>query len=223
MTAEQTLRAIGEVGIVPVIRARSSEEALAATRAVLEGGIPIAEITMTVPGALDVIRALRREFGDRVRVGAGTVLSPEMAAHCISAGAEFIVSPGLDVKTIELCAYYDKAVCPGALTPTEVITALHAGASLVKVFPCSAVGGPKYLRALRGPLPDAQLIPTGGVNLSTAEAYLCAGAFALGVGSELVDPALLRSGETAAISKNAERLSALVRETRRLLSRREVV
>jgi 2-dehydro-3-deoxyphosphogluconate aldolase/(4S)-4-hydroxy-2-oxoglutarate aldolase len=205
---------IEEVGIVPVVRAPSPELAIRAAEAVLAGGISIFEITMTVPDAAGVIRALRERFGDRALVGAGTVLSAADARHCIEAGARFIVSPGLDLGTIEATHAAGLPIMPGALTPTEVITAWKAGAEMVKIFPASAMGGPKYLRALRGPLPQVKLLPTGGVNETTAGDYIAAGASALGVGSELVDMAALKAGDDATITARARALVAAVKAAR---------
>jgi len=171
------------VGIVPVVRAPSPELAMRAAEAVLAGGISIFEITMTVPNAPAVIRALVEKLGERAVVGAGTVLDAEAAHTCIAAGAAFIVSPGLDLPTIAAAHERGVPIMPGALTPTEVITAWKAGADMVKIFPASAVGGPKYIKALKGPLPDVKMLPTGGVNAQTAGDFIAAGAAALGVGS----------------------------------------
>ena len=161
-------RRIEEVGIVPVVRTPTPELAARAAAAVMEGGISIFEITMTVPNAVEVIRALVERFGDRALVGAGTVLDVAGANACIDAGAAFIVSPGFDAATVAAVRARDTVVMPGALTPTEVITAWKAGADVVKIFPASAAGGAPYLRALRGPLPQVKLMPTGGVNINTA-------------------------------------------------------
>ena len=188
---------VEEVGIVPVVRAPSPELAMRAAEAVLAGGISIFEITMTVPDAPAVIRALVERLGNRAVVGAGTVLDAEAARRCIEAGAAFIVSPGLDLGTIAAAHERGVPIMPGALTPTEVITAWKAGADMVKIFPASAVGGPKYLKALKGPLPDVKMLPTGGVNAQTAGEFIAAGACALGVGSELVDIAALSRGDDA--------------------------
>src|SRR5437868_8153652 len=158
---------IVEVGVIPVVRASSPREALDAARAVCEGGIPIVEITMTVPGAVDVIRELTRTTS-RVLVGAGTVLNAEMARRCLDAGAEFLVSPGFNLETVKLAGREGKLMMAGALTPTEIIAAWDAGSDFVKVFPCGQVGGAKYIKALRGPLPQSPLVPTGGGNLNTA-------------------------------------------------------
>ena len=199
-------RRIEAVGIVPVVRAPSPELAMRAAEAVLAGGISIFEITMTVPNATAAIRSLVDRLGDRAIVGAGTVLDAEAARACIEAGAAFIVSPGLDLPTIAAAHERGVPIMPGALTPTEVITAWKAGADMVKIFPASAVGGPKYLKALRGPLPDVKLLPTGGVNAQTAGEYIAAGAAALGVGSELVDTAALARGDDAVVTARAREL-----------------
>jgi len=197
-----------------VLRAPSAETAIAAASAIESGGVPILEITITVPGAIGVIRAVVESSQGRVLVGAGTVLDPETARACILAGAEFIVSPSLNVKTIELCRRYAIPVIPGALTPTEIVTAWEAGADCVKIFPCSAVGGAKYLTALKGPLPQIDLIPTGGVSLSTAAEFLAAGAFALGVGGDLVDLKALKSGKPEVITENARKYVTVVKQAR---------
>jgi 2-dehydro-3-deoxyphosphogluconate aldolase/(4S)-4-hydroxy-2-oxoglutarate aldolase len=203
-----------EVALVPVVRAASAEQALAAVEAILEGGISVFEITLTVPGAVQLIQKLSQRFDGRALIGAGTVLSAEQAAECIDAGARFIVSPGLDAATVALAQKRGIACMPGALTPTEVITAWKLGADMVKVFPCSAMGGASYVRALRGPLPQVKLLPTGGVNASTAREYLAAGASALGIGSELVDAKALAAGETGVITARAKELVDAVRAAR---------
>lgn len=214
MNKEQILRQIHKVGLVPVLRAPSAEAAIAAAAAIEAGGVPLLEVTMTVPGAIEVIAAIAKAHQGRVLVGAGTVLDPETARACILAGAQFVVSPALNVKTIELCHRYSVPVIPGALTPTEIVTAWEAGADVVKVFPCSAVGGAKYLSALKGPLPQIQLIPTGGVSLATAADFLAAGAFALGVGSDLVDVSALKDGKPELITENARKYLAIVERAR---------
>jgi 2-dehydro-3-deoxyphosphogluconate aldolase/(4S)-4-hydroxy-2-oxoglutarate aldolase len=210
MHKSAVLKKIREVGLVPVLRADSEEEALAIAYALEAGGVTILEVTMTVPGAIDAIRRLASEAGDRILVGAGTVLDPETARACMLAGAEFIVSPALNIKTIEICRRYDVAVFPGALTPTEVITAWQAGADAVKVFPCSALGGAKYLKALKAPLPQVEVIPTGGVSLATAAEFLEAGAIALGVGGDLVDNKAIRAGKPEVITENARKYLEIV-------------
>src|SRR5467141_198196 len=203
-----------EIGIVPVVRASSPGEARIAADAVCQGGIPIVEITMTVPGALEVIRELARNSPSDVLVGAGTVLNREAARRCLDAGAQFLVSPGLNLQTVEFAVREEKLMMAGALTPTEVITAWEAGSDFVKVFPCGQVGGAKYIKALKGPLPQIPLVPTGGVNLNTAAEFIEAGAAALGVGGELVEGEALKSGNPAAIVSNARRFAAIVKETR---------
>jgi len=215
MTREQILQQIKKVGLVPVLRAPSAEIAVAAALAIEKGGVPIVEVTMTVPGAIDVIREMVRSSQGRVLVGAGTVLDPETARACMLVGAQFVVSPSLNVKTIEVCRRYGVPVIPGALTPTEVVTAWEAGADVVKVFPCSAVGGPKYLVALKGPLPQIDLIPTGGVSLATAADFLAAGAFALGVGGDLVDTKAIADGMPEVVTENARKYLAIVEQARR--------
>ena len=205
---------IEELGLVPVLRLPSAALVERAVEALLNGGVSIFEVTMTVPGAVDVIRTLSERFGSRALVGAGTVLSASDAKACIDAGARFIVSPGLDLATIEAAHARDVAIMPGVLTPTEVITAWKAKADMVKIFPCSAVGGAKYLRALKGPFPDVKMLPTGGVNVTTAPEYIAAGAAALGIGSELVDRAVLEAGRDVELTERARELVAVIRAAR---------
>jgi len=207
-----------EIGIVPVVRASSAGEACAAADAVCQGGIPIVEITMTVPGAVDVIRELVKNCTSDVLVGAGTVLNPEAARRCLDAGAQFLVSPGLNLKTVELAVREGKLIMAGALTPTEVITAWDAGADFVKIFPCGQVGGAKYIKALRGPLPQIPLVPTGGVNLNTAAEFIEAGAVALGIGGELVQAEALKSNKPEIIVENARKFLAIVKQARAQLA-----
>jgi 2-dehydro-3-deoxyphosphogluconate aldolase/(4S)-4-hydroxy-2-oxoglutarate aldolase len=211
------LKRIEAVGVVPVVRASSSDEAVAIADVIRDGGIPILEITMTVPGAIAVIAELSKRYGDEVLVGAGTVLDAETARSCIAAGAQFIVSPALNLQTIELCKLQRIAVFPGALTPTEVVTAWDAGADAVKVFPCSAMGGASYLRALKAPLPDVKLVPTGGVSLATAKDFISAGAWAIGVGSDLVDTKAIKEGRSESVVEAARSYVAAVREARAAL------
>jgi 2-dehydro-3-deoxyphosphogluconate aldolase/(4S)-4-hydroxy-2-oxoglutarate aldolase len=210
MHKSEVLNKIREVGLVPVLRADSEEEALAIAYALEAGGVTVLEVTMTVPGAIDAIGRLAAEAGDRILIGAGTVLDPETARACILAGAQFIVSPALNLRTIELCRRYSVAVFPGGLTPTEIVTAWEAGADAVKVFPCSAVGGAKYLKAIKAPLPQIELIPTGGVSLATAAEFLEAGAIALGVGGDLVDNKAIRAGKPEVITENARKYLEIV-------------
>ncbi len=205
---------ITEIGIVPVVRASSPRDARIAADAVCEGGIPIVEITMTVPGAIDVIRELTKNAASEVLVGAGTVLNAEAARRCLDAGAQFLVSPGLNLQTVELAVREGKLMMAGALTPTEIITAWEAGSDFVKVFPCGQVGGPKYIKALKGPLPQVPLVPTGGVNLDTAAEFIQAGAAALGVGGELVQAEALKSNKPEIIVENARKFLAIVKQAR---------
>ncbi len=203
-----------EIGLVPVLRASSVQEAITIANAIADGGVPVLEITMTVPGAIQVMEKLAEQAGGKLLIGAGTVLDPETARACILAGAQFVVSPALNVKTIEMCRRYSVPIIPGALTPTEVIAAWQAGADVVKVFPCSAMGGASYLKALKAPLPQVELIPTGGVSLATAATFLEAGAFALGVGGDLVDNKAVAQGHPEVITENAKKYLAIVREFR---------
>jgi len=212
MHKREILTAIVDIGIVPIVRAESPSSAIRAVEAVINGGIRAAEITMTTPGALQALEKLAGELGERIVLGAGTVLDPETARACILAGAQFIVTPTLRPATIEVARRYSRVIIPGALTPTEVLTAWEAGADMVKVFPCDNVGGPKYIKALKAPLPQVEMIPTGGVNLETAGAFLKAGACAVAVGSELVDSASVRSGGFDVIEDRARRfLEAIAR------------
>jgi 2-dehydro-3-deoxyphosphogluconate aldolase/(4S)-4-hydroxy-2-oxoglutarate aldolase len=218
MNKQKVRDRILEIGIVPVVRASSAREARMAADAVCDGGIPIVEITMTVPGAVDVIRELSKSAGSDVLIGAGTVLSAEAARRCLDAGAQFLVSPGLNLKTVEFAGREDKLIMAGALTPTEVITAWEAGADFVKVFPCGQVGGAKYIKALKGPFPEVPLVPTGGVNLTTAAEFIEAGAAALGIGGELVQADALRSNKPEIIVENARKFLAIVKQTRERLA-----
>jgi 2-dehydro-3-deoxyphosphogluconate aldolase/(4S)-4-hydroxy-2-oxoglutarate aldolase len=203
-----------QIGIVPVVRASSPGEARTAAECVCKGGIPIVEITMTVPGAIDVIRELAKHTASELLVGAGTVLNAETAQRCLDAGAQFLVSPGFKAETVALAVRARTLIMAGALTPTEVITAWEAGADFVKVFPCGQVGGARYIKALKGPLPDIAMVPTGGVNLNTAAEFLEAGAAALGIGGELVHPDHLKSGNTESIVENARKFLAIVAQIR---------
>lgn len=214
MNKAAIINQIIDTGLIPVIRAESSDIAMRAVDAIREGGISVLEITMTVPGAIRVIEEVVRRFGDDAIVGAGTVLDSETARACMLAGAQFIVSPALDLRTISCCRRYSVPVMPGAMTPSEVVTAWKAGADLVKVFPANAVGGPGYIKALKAPLPQIQLVPTGGVSLKTAADFIKAGASALGVGSDLVDTAALRAGEDKAITSRARQFIEIVKSAR---------
>jgi 2-dehydro-3-deoxyphosphogluconate aldolase / (4S)-4-hydroxy-2-oxoglutarate aldolase len=214
MTIDQVVQRIGEVGIVPVIRASRTDDALRAVDAICAGGITIVEITMTVPKALDAIASIARENGSAVLLGAGTVTTAEQAKMCIDAGVQFIVSPGLSPPVMATAQAKAVLAIPGALTPTELMNAQAHGARLAKIFPCTAVGGASYLKSLRGPFPELALIPTGGVNASNAADYISAGAFALGVGSELVNAQALKDGKTILITEAARSLLRAVEAAR---------
>jgi len=214
MTKEQILSGITEIGIVPVVRTSSAESAIKAIDAIYRGGIRAAEITMTVPGALRALEKVADQFGDKLVLGAGTVLDTETARACMLAGAEFLVAPGLKLSVIEIAKRYSKVICPGALTPTEVLAAWEAGSDIVKIFPCGNVGGPKYIKALRGPFPHIEMIPTGGVNLETAGEFLKAGACAVAVGGELVDAKIIREGRYDVIEERARQYLAVIARAR---------
>jgi 2-dehydro-3-deoxyphosphogluconate aldolase / (4S)-4-hydroxy-2-oxoglutarate aldolase len=213
MSREETLGRILDGGIVAVIRAETGEHLVRVIGTLAEEGITATEITFTVPDAIDVIRQVRRELGDAVVLGAGTVLDPETARAALLAGAEYIVSPTVNLDVIRLCRRYDAVVMPGALTPTEVLSAWEAGADVVKIFPAD-LGGPPYLKTLRGPLPQVRLMPTGGVDLTTAEAFLQAGACCLGVGSQLVEPKAVAAGDFARLRDLARQYADIVRRFR---------
>ncbi|MBB5344040.1 bifunctional 4-hydroxy-2-oxoglutarate aldolase/2-dehydro-3-deoxy-phosphogluconate aldolase [Tunturibacter empetritectus] len=213
MEKAAVLRELREIGLVPVLRADSIEQAMALADAIAAGGVTVLEVTMTVPGAIEVMRRLAEQRPE-ILIGAGTVLDAETARMCILEGAQFVVSPALNVATIEMCHRYSVAVLPGALTPTEIVTAWQAGADVVKVFPASAMGGPKYLTSLKGPLPQIEMIPTGGVMLGTAAEFLEGGAFALGVGSDLVDKKMIAEGRPEVITDIARRYLEIVRAFR---------
>jgi len=209
---------IEQIGIIPVIRASSSREACVAAEAVQKAGIPIVEITMTVPGAIEVIRELAKSCGNEVLIGAGTVLNAEDARRCLDAGAQFLVTPGFNRATVDFAARESKLIMAGALTPTEVIEAWTAGSDLVKVFPCGQVGGAKYIKALKGPLPQIPLVPTGGVNLSTAAEFIEAGAAALGIGGELIHPQALKENNPELIVETGRKFLQIVSAARAKLA-----
>src|SRR5215469_15208394 len=214
MTAKEILAFITGVGIVPVVRTASADHAIQAVEACYHGGIRAAEITMTVPGAIRALEKVADKFGGKLVLGAGTVLDPETARACMLAGAEFFVTPSLRVSTIEIAKRYSKVICPGALTPTEVLTAWESGADVVKIFPCGNVGGAKYIKALKGPFPQIEMIPTGGVNLETVGDFLKAGACAVGVGGELVDGKCMKEGRYDIIEERARQFRAAVAQAR---------
>jgi 2-dehydro-3-deoxyphosphogluconate aldolase/(4S)-4-hydroxy-2-oxoglutarate aldolase len=204
---------IQETGVIAIMRAKSSDQLLAAADAIKAGGVQAIEVTMTTPGALDVIRQATERYGADVLFGVGSVLDPESARAAILAGAQFVVCPTLNLKTIELCHRYAIPVVPGAYTPTEILTAWEAGADMVKVFPAS-VGGPAYFKAIKGPLPQVKLVPVGGVNLDTTADFIRAGADAVGVGGALVSQKLLDAGDFAALTERARRFCQEVAQGR---------
>ncbi len=204
MSKETHLRQILDCGIVAVVRSPDSQQLVEVVRALADGGVTVVEITMTVPDALDVLRRVREALGDRILLGSGTILDVETARAALLAGAEYLVAPTLNLDVIRLCRRYGKLVMPGAFTPTEILTAWEAGADIVKVFPAEVVG-PAFFRAMRGPLPQVRLMPTGGVDLNTAADFLRAGACCLGLGSQLVEP-------RAVAERNFERLRDLARQ-----------
>jgi len=210
----EVLRQITETGIIPVVRAQSADEAMRAVEAIKEGGISVLEITMTVPGAVRLIEEVARRYESDAIVGAGTVLDAETARLCILAGARFIVSPALDPETIACSRGYGVVMLPGAMTPTEVLAAWKAGADLVKVFPAGSLGGAAYIKNLKAPLPQIELVPTGGVSLKTAADFIKAGAAALGVGTDLVDTRSLRDGNARVITERARLFVEIVKEAR---------
>src|SRR5216684_6814186 len=212
MSKEDQLRQVIDCGLVAVVRSQDSQQLVEVVRALADGGVTVAEITMTVPGALDVLRQVRQVLGDRVLLGAGTILDPETARAALLAGAEYIVAPTVNLDVIRLCQRYDKLVMPGAFTPTEVLTAWEAGADVVKVFPAEVLG-PAFFKALRGPLPQVRIMPTGGVDLTTAAAFLQAGACCLGVGGQLVEPKAVAEGNFARIRDLARQYVAIVKQT----------
>jgi 2-dehydro-3-deoxyphosphogluconate aldolase/(4S)-4-hydroxy-2-oxoglutarate aldolase len=214
MTKQAILSSIIDIGIVPVVRTTSAENAIRSIEAIYRGGIRAAEITMTVPGALKALEKVADQFGGKIVLGAGTVLDPETARASMLAGAEFFVTPSLKLATIETVKRYSKVMMPGALTPTEVQTAWEAGADIVKIFPCGNVGGPKYIRALRAPFPHIEMIPTGGVNLETAGEFLKAGACAVAVGAELVDAKTVAEGRFEVFEERARLYLAAIAKAR---------
>src|SRR5947209_12421190 len=213
MSKEQQLQRVLDCGIVAVVRSPDSDQLVEVTRALADGGVTTVEITMTVPFALDVLRQVRQALGDRVLLGAGTILDPETARAALLAGAEYIVAPTVNLEVIRLCQRYDKLVMPCAFTPTEVLAAWEAGADIVKVFPAEVVG-PAFFKALRGPLPQIRLMPTGGVDLSTAAAFLKAGACCLGVGGQLVEPRAVAEGNFDRLRDLARQYTGIVQQFR---------
>lgn len=212
--AEETMARLEQMGLIPVLRARSAKEAHALVDAMVAGGVEVVEVTMTVPGAIEILKELKKTHGDRLLLGSGTVTTVAECEATIEAGAEFVVSPSLHLDVIAATLKAGKLSIPGALTPTEVITAWRAGAAYVKVFPCSAVGGAAYLKALKAPFPEIRLIPTGGVTLTTAADFLHAGASALGVGTDLVNSTAIARGEPHTITETARRYLQVIAQAR---------
>lgn len=211
---EKSMKLIYDTGLVPIIRVESDEIAFKVADAFLEAGVNIIEVTMSVPGAVDVVKKLVEQFGNKVLIGTGTVVDGKMAREVIEAGSHFIVSPNYSKDLIDIAHEFSKPIIPGALTPTEIYDAYSLGADAVKVFPCGNVGGASYLKAIRGPLPQIPLVPTGGVNLNTAGAMLEAGAFALGVGGAITDKKAIREGKFEVITENVRKFIDIVKEYR---------
>jgi len=214
MEKREILNKMISEGLIPVIRVASASEAIDVANAIKEGGVSFIEITMSVQGAIDVIKELTQEYKDEIIMGAGTVLDAETGRAALLAGAQFIVSPTLNLDLIQLAHRYSAVVVPGAMTPTEILTAWNAGADMVKVFPAGQLGGPGYIKALRGPLPQILLAPTGGVNLENAGAFIRAGAAALGVGGELVDKSAVKERRFSVITDNTRAYLKTIREAR---------
>ena len=212
--SETTQQIIERVGLIPVLRAKSVAQGRAIVDAMIAGGVTVVEVTMTVPGAIDLLKELKKAYGSELLLGSGTVTTADQAQATIDAGAEFVVSPSLHPEVISRTKTNKKISCPGALTPTEVITAWDAGADYVKIFPCSAVGGASYLKSLLAPFPHLKLIPTGGVTLQTAESFIKAGARALGVGSDLVNLAAVDAGHAETITETARAYLKLIADAR---------
>ena len=214
MVKQETVNTILDVGIIPIVRTDNPTHASHAIEAIYSAGIPLLEVTMTVPGALKILEAACDRFGDSMILGAGTVLDAATARSCMLAGAEFFVTPSLDLNTIEICNRYSKCVIPGGLTPTEIMTAWSAGASMVKVFPVESMGGANYIRAVKAPLPHVMLVPTGGVNLDNAGEFLRAGASAVAVGSDLVNKRWLHQRDFGRIETAARGFLETVAQAR---------
>jgi 2-dehydro-3-deoxyphosphogluconate aldolase / (4S)-4-hydroxy-2-oxoglutarate aldolase len=212
--SETTQEIIERVGLIPVLRAKSVAQGRAVVDAMVTGGVTVVEVTMTVPGAIDLLKELQKAYGSKLLLGSGTVTTADQAQATIDAGAEFVISPSLHPEVIAKTKANKKISCPGALTPTEVITAWNAGADYVKIFPCSAVGGASYLKSLLAPFPYLKLIPTGGVTLDTAASFIKAGARALGVGSDLVNLAAVDAGNAESITETARAYLRVLAEAR---------
>ena len=215
MKKSVTLEKLLDIGIIPIFRTSSFETAAAVAEALIKGTLPVLELPLSVPGSLVVIEKVAKRFGNDLLLGAGTVLNPQAVRDAISAGAQYIVSPNTNLEVIKECISADVPVFPGALTPTEIALALQAGADAIKVFPCNAMGGPQYIRALKAPFQDAVLFPCGGVGVDNAAGYFAAGAGALFTGTTLINAALVESGNFMDITKNAQKLANIVRASRK--------
>lgn len=213
--AETTQETIERVGLIPVLRAKSIAQGRAVVDAMMAGGVTVVEVTMTVPGAVDLLKELKKEFGSKLLLGSGTVTTADQAQATIDAGAEFVVSPSTHLDVIATTKKNGKISCPGALTPTEAITAWNAGADYVKIFPCSAVGGASYLKSLLAPFPFLKIVPTGGVTLQTADSFIKAGARALGVGTDLVNLAAIDAGKPETITETAKAYLKVIADSRK--------
>ncbi len=214
MEKRDSLNRMTAEGLIPVIRVSSAKEAMEVADAIKAGGVSFIEITMSVPGAIDVIKELAQKYKDDIILGAGTILDSETGRAALLAGAQFIVTPTLNLDLIQLAHRYSVPIVPGAMTPTEILTAWNAGADMVKVFPAAQLGGPEYIKALRGPLPHILYVPTGGVNLQNAGAFIKAGASALGAGGELVDKKAVAEKKFNVITENARAFLKVIREAR---------
>ncbi|WP_437191073.1 bifunctional 4-hydroxy-2-oxoglutarate aldolase/2-dehydro-3-deoxy-phosphogluconate aldolase [Planctomicrobium sp. SH527] len=213
MSKDADLKRVLDLGLVAIIRASSGDQLLKVSEALLAGGIDVIEVTFTVPGALKIIEQISNELGGRVLLGAGTVLDPETARSAMLAGAEYIVTPTVNVDVIQMCQRYGKLCMAGAFTPTEILTAWQAGSDIVKVFPAE-IGGPGYLKVLHGPLPQIRLMPTGGVNLETMSDFVKNGACAVGLGSSLVEKDAIAKGDMDRIQSLASQYVAKMKECR---------
>jgi 2-dehydro-3-deoxyphosphogluconate aldolase/(4S)-4-hydroxy-2-oxoglutarate aldolase len=214
MEKREVLNRMINEGLIPVIRVSAAKEAIDVADAIKEGGVSLIEITMSVQGAIDVIKELTQKYKDDIIMGAGTILDSETGRAALLAGAQFIVSPTLNLDLIQLAHRYSAVVIPGAMTPTEILAAWNTGADMVKVFPAAQLGGPEYIKALRGPLPQILLVPTGGVDLQNAGAFIKAGAIALGVGGELVDKKAMKEKKFHIITENTRAFLKTIREAR---------
>ncbi|HWF67321.1 MAG TPA: bifunctional 4-hydroxy-2-oxoglutarate aldolase/2-dehydro-3-deoxy-phosphogluconate aldolase [Acidobacteriaceae bacterium] len=211
---EKALALIREVAVIPVVRVSTREQAICAVDGIISAGITVVEITLTVPGAIQIVQDLTAKYGQKLLVGAGTVLDAETCRLAVLAGAEFIVSPAFDARVLEVARTYGKICMPGALTPTEALVAWQAGADLVKIFPCNSVGGPSYIRSLKGPFPQMEVVVTGGVNLENVGQYLAAGVAAVGVGEIILEREAIEAANVGQITVNARRFVDAIKAAR---------